>query len=105
MTVSKKPRLSINCITYNQEKFIRQTLDGFLMQKTNFPFVIYISDDASTDKTPEIIKEYAEKYPDIVNLYYARLMSEGRETILKICNVPIVNILPIVKGTIIGRIL
>lgn len=66
MTVSKKPRLSINCITYNQEKFIRQTLDGFLMQKTNFPFVIYISDDASTDKTPEIIKEYAEKYPDIV---------------------------------------
>lgn len=66
MAQNEKPRLSVNCITYNHEKFIRQTLDGFVMQKTNFPFVVYIADDASTDHTPEIIKEYAEKYPDII---------------------------------------
>lgn len=64
--ICDKPRLSINCITYNQKNFIRQTLDSFLMQKTNFPFVVYISDDASTDGTAEIIQEYADKYPDII---------------------------------------
>ena len=58
--------LSIVCITYNHEKFIRQTLDGFVNQKTNFKFEVIIHDDASTDKTAEIIKEYQEKYPDII---------------------------------------
>ena len=58
--------LSIVCITYNHENFIRQTLEGFVMQKTNFKFEVLINDDASTDKTAEIIKEYQEKYPDII---------------------------------------
>lgn len=68
MSIKKenKPRLAINCCCYNQVKFIRQALEGFVMQKTNFPFVAYVSDDASTDGTQEIIKEYAEKYPDII---------------------------------------
>lgn len=58
--------LSVICTTYNQEKFIRQCLDGFVMQKTNFKFEVIIHDDASTDKTPEIIKEYQTKFPDII---------------------------------------
>ena len=58
--------LSIVCITYNHEKFIRQTLDGFVNQKTNFKFEVIIHDDASTDKTAEIIKQYQEKYPHII---------------------------------------
>ena len=58
--------LSVICTTYNQEKFIRQCLDGFVMQKTNFNFEVIIHDDASTDKTPEIIKEYQTKFPDII---------------------------------------
>ena len=62
--------LSIVCITYNHEKFIRQTLEGFVMQKTNFKFEVLINDDASTDKTAEIIKEYQEKYPDIIKPIY-----------------------------------
>ena len=59
------PLVSIGCITYNHEKYIRDCIEGFLMQKTNFPFEIIIHDDASTDKTPEIIKEYAKKYPKL----------------------------------------
>lgn len=57
-------KLSIICLSYNQEKYIKQTLDSFLMQKTNFDFDIIISDDASTDNTPQIIQEFADKYPE-----------------------------------------
>lgn len=63
--VVKGPLVSIACITYNQENYIRQCLDGFVMQKTDFCFEIVIHDDASTDKTPSIIKEYCDKYPDL----------------------------------------
>lgn len=62
--------VSICCITYNQEQYIRQTLDSFLNQKTNFAFEIVIHDDASTDRTAEIIKEYEKKYPDIIRAMY-----------------------------------
>lgn len=57
--------VSISCVTYNHAPFIRQCLEGFLMQKTNFPFEILIHDDASTDGTSDIIREYEEKYPKI----------------------------------------
>lgn len=59
--------VSICCITYNHEKFIQKALDSFLMQKTNFSFEIVIHDDASTDKTQEIIKEYCLKHPNLFN--------------------------------------
>lgn len=59
-------KLSIVCHTYNQEKYIRETLEGFLNQKTNFSFEIIIHDDASTDSTPQIINEYQEKYPELI---------------------------------------
>ena len=59
-------KLSIVCHTYNQEKYISETLEGFLNQKTNFSFEIIIHDDASTDSTPEIINEYQEKYPELI---------------------------------------
>lgn len=62
MDNDKKPFVSICCITYNQEKYIAQCLDGFLMQKTTFPFEIVISNDCSTDNTYEIINKYKEKY-------------------------------------------
>lgn len=56
----------IYCIAYNQEAYIRKCLEGFVMQNTNFHFVAVVHDDASSDRTADIIKEYAEKYPDII---------------------------------------
>lgn len=58
--------VTIQCLAYNHEPYIRQCLDGFVMQKTDFPFEAIVHDDASTDGTANIIKEYAEKYPDII---------------------------------------
>lgn len=62
----KQPLVSISCLTYNHAPYIRQCLDGFLMQQCNFDYEILIHDDASTDGTQEIIKEYQLKYPQIV---------------------------------------
>lgn len=61
-----KPLVAINCITYNHEKYLRDALDGFIMQKADFPIVAIVHDDASTDGTATILREYAEKYPDII---------------------------------------
>jgi glycosyltransferase involved in cell wall biosynthesis len=58
--------VSICAITYNQASYIRQCLDGFLMQKTDFKYEIIIHDDCSTDGTTEIVREYAEKHSDLV---------------------------------------
>ena len=60
------PLVSVSCITYNNNKYIRECLDGFLMQKTTFPIEVIIHDDCSTDGTKEIIEEYAAKYPNII---------------------------------------
>lgn len=61
-----KPLLAIKCITYNHEAYIRDAIEGFISQKTNFQFVAIIHDDASTDGTADIILEYATKYPNII---------------------------------------
>ena len=58
--------VTIRCMAYNHEPYIRQCLDGFVMQKTNFRFEAIVHDDASTDGTAAIIREYAAKYPDII---------------------------------------
>ncbi len=63
-------KVSISCITYNHEPYIRDCLEGFVNQKTNFRFEVLIHDDASTDKTADIIREYAAKYPDIIKTIY-----------------------------------
>jgi len=64
------PLVSISCITFNQEQYIAQALEGFLIQETSFPFEILVHDDASTDNTAAIIKEYEKKYPDIIKPIY-----------------------------------
>lgn len=62
--------VSVICNTFNHGKYIREALEGFIMQKTNFPFEVLVHDDASTDNTAEIIREYEEKYPDIIKPVY-----------------------------------
>ncbi|MBQ7868288.1 MAG: glycosyltransferase [Clostridia bacterium] len=64
--MTQKPLVSICTTTYNHARYLRQTLDSFLMQKCDFPFEILVHDDVSTDGTIDILREYAQKYPDIV---------------------------------------
>jgi len=61
-----KPAVTVICLTYNHAPFIRSALEGFLGQKTRFPFEVLVHDDASTDGTADILSEYAQKYPDII---------------------------------------
>ena len=60
-----EPLVSIVCAVYNHEPYIRQCLDGFVMQKTTFPFEVLIHDDASTDGSAGIIREYEAEYPGL----------------------------------------
>lgn len=64
------PLVSIRCLVYNHEPYLRDCLNGFIMQKTDFPFEAVIHDDCSTDHSANIIREYAEKYPDIIKPIY-----------------------------------
>jgi len=67
---SLEPVISICCTTYNHESHLKETIQSFLMQETSFPFEIVIHDDASTDKTPQIILEYQKKYPSIIKVLF-----------------------------------
>lgn len=65
-----QPKVIIRCLVYNHEPYLRDCLEGFVMQKTNFPFKAVVHDDCSTDNSAAIIREYAEKYPDIIEPIY-----------------------------------
>ena len=75
------PLVTIRCLVYNHEPFLRQCLDGFVMQQTTFPFEAVVHDDASTDGSAAIIREYAEKYPDIIKPIYETENQYGKGTI------------------------
>ena len=63
-------KVSVICNVYNHEKYLRKCLDGFVMQECNFDFEVLIHDDASTDDSQSIIREYEQKYPDIIKPIY-----------------------------------
>lgn len=67
-----KIKVTIYCAAYNQEKYIRDALEGFVRQKTSFAYEVLVHDDASTDGTAAIIKEYELKYPDIIKPIYQK---------------------------------
>lgn len=64
--------VSIICLTYNHESYIRKALDGFVNQSTSFKFEVIVHDDASTDKTADVIKEFEVKYPEIIKPIYEK---------------------------------
>ena len=66
MSEPNVPLVSVCCTTYQHGPFIRQAIEGFLMQRTSFPIEIIIRDDASTDGTSAIVKEFAERHPDLI---------------------------------------
>lgn len=61
-----KIMVSVCVLSYNHEKYIRKCLDGIVMQNTSFPIEVWVHDDASTDSSGNIIKEYQQRYPDII---------------------------------------
>lgn len=65
MTAEDLPKVSVVSTTYNQEAYVRQTFDGFVAQETDFAVEVVVIDDASTDRTPTIIREYADRYPHL----------------------------------------
>lgn len=72
-------KVSVLCTAYQHEAYIREALESFVTQQTDFAFEVLVSDDASTDGTAAIIREYAEKYPGIVRpfLLEKNLYSQG----------------------------
>lgn len=65
-------KLSVFVVTYNQEKFIRECLNGILMQEVDFEYEVIIGDDCSIDRTSSICDEFAEKYPFIQVYHHKR---------------------------------
>jgi len=62
--------VSVFCTAYNHEKYIARALESVICQKTNFPFELIVHDDASTDGTAAVIREYAARYPQIIRPIY-----------------------------------
>lgn len=79
--MAKEIMVSIECLSFNHEAYIADAIESFLMQRTNFAIEILIHDDASTDRTAQIIKEYEMKYPDIIKPIYQEVnqYSQGRK--------------------------
>jgi galactoside O-acetyltransferase len=89
----ERPLVSVSCLTYNQKNFIGKALDSFLMQKTSFPFEIVVHDDASTDGTAEIVREYAKKHPTIIKAIFQTENQFSKDGIY-----PVRFLLPVRKG-------
>lgn len=71
--------VSVNCVSYNHEDYIKDAIESVLMQKTNFKYELIIGEDCSTDKTKEIVVEYAKSYPEIIRLITAEKNVGARE--------------------------
>ena len=86
-------KVSILCLAFNHEKYIRQTLESFVSQKCDFAFEVLVHDDASTDKTAEIIREFEEKYPGIVRPVYQKENQHSQK-------IPIwkTHVIPLIRG-------
>ena len=78
-----RPVVSVVCVAYNHESFIEAALRGFLIQATDFPFEVLVHDDASSDRTAQIVLDYAQRYPRIVRPIWQQenQYSQGRKII------------------------
>ena len=75
--------VSVCVMSYNFEKYISQTLNSVLSQNTDFDFEIIVCDDGSNDNTPLILKEYQNKYPDLIKLVLLSENTKGKLTVIK----------------------
>ena len=82
----KEIMVSIECTSYNHEDFIAEALDSMLMQRTDFAYEILIHDDASTDRTAEIIRSYEQKYPEIIKPIYQTENQYSKDVLVELFN-------------------
>jgi glycosyltransferase involved in cell wall biosynthesis len=85
------PTVSVLIITYNHENYIRQCLDGVIMQKTTFPIEVIVGEDCSTDNTRSIVQEFEQRYPGIIKPVYHQENVGGRRNAYEFCY-------PLLKG-------
>lgn len=85
--------VSIVCITFNQANYLRETIEGFLGQVTEYPFEVIIHDDCSTDNTSSILNEYLEKYPNIIKVIFNETNQYSKNV-----NLPVLNCNKVIKG-------
>ena len=78
--------VTVCCITYKHEDYIRDALDSFLMQKTNFKFKVFVGEDHGPDNTANIVKEYSEKYPDIIVPFLREKNMGAQANLIDLCN-------------------
>lgn len=88
--------VSVICNVYNHEKYIREALDSFVMQKTDFSYEVLVHDDASTDHSADIIREYEKRYPQIIKPIYQSVNQYSK------CNITLTYQIPRVKGNYIA---
>ena len=84
--MDREPLVSVCCLSYNHEAYLRDTLEGFLMQRVSFPIEILVNDDASSDGTRAIIQEYAARFPELIRPFYqdVNLYSQGKDLCLEV---------------------
>lgn len=85
--------VTVICLAYNHAKYIRDALEGFVSQRTSFPFEVIVHDDASTDGTTGIIREYQSAYPDIIKPVFQSENQYSRKV-----RIPQNFIFPLVRG-------
>lgn len=83
--VTNRPLVTIICTNYNKGDWIRSAIDSFLAQKTNFGYEIILTDDNSTDNSPQIIADYAAKYPDQIRTFFNKKNKGITKTWIEIC--------------------
>lgn len=88
-----KPLVSVICLTYNHAPYIREALEGFVCQKTDFPIEIIVHDDASTDGTADVVRDYAARYPELIRPVFQEenQYSQGVQLIPAFC-------FPLIRG-------
>lgn len=81
----KDLKVSVVCTNYNKGDWIKDALDGCLMQECSFDYEILVIDDCSTDKSRKIIEDYAKKYPKKIRAFYNKKNLGITKTWIKIC--------------------